>query len=147
MRSIISSVFLAGQVLLPSSSRILTISQWSAFSPARITQQSSAMILPQNTIRVGSDTERVGYKACSHQSHFLFRTSGFRHASSVSKSSTSRISGRLASLRAPRGLSPAPSPMNKAPCLVLNWRSDQSSMLCCSPYNCMSRRLLSRLAR
>ena len=58
--SICSSVFLAGQVERPFLSRMFTMSQCLAFSPARLMQQSLAMMLPHQRIRVGSEMERVG---------------------------------------------------------------------------------------
>ena len=114
-RSISSSVFLAAHVLRPFLSRMFTMSQWSAFAPARFTQQSKAIRLPQNTTSKSLDMLRVGNAAPSNQSHFLFRMSGLRQSSSVSKSSTRMQSGRTASFRVPRGLSPAPNALKAAP--------------------------------
>ena len=39
---------------------MFTMSQWSAISPARTTQQSLAMMLPQKMMSVASEMERVG---------------------------------------------------------------------------------------
>ena len=112
---ICSSVFFAGQVDFPLLSRMLTISQLFAIAPARAIQQSLAMILPHQSIRVGSEIERVGQSAPSNQSHFFLRVSGLRQSSSVSQSSRQMTSGRTASFLAPRGALPAPSATNLAP--------------------------------
>ena len=133
MRSMFSGVFFSGQVLLPSLSTMFTTSQWSARAPALATQVSLAMMLPQNTIRVSSLTERVGKSAFSHQSHFLSSTAGFLQSSSVSKSSTSSTSGRTASFLDPRGALPAPTPMNDAPPLVTKCRDVHWPGFICSP--------------
>ena len=82
--SICSSVFFAGHVLFPFLSRIFTTSQLFASLPARVIQQSLAMILPHHITSVGSEIERVGYKAFSTQSHFLLSVTGFLQSSSVS---------------------------------------------------------------
>ena len=60
VRSMSSSVFFSGHVLLPFLSRMFTMSQWSAISPARVMQQSLAMMFPQKMTSVGSEVERVG---------------------------------------------------------------------------------------
>ena len=118
--SIRSSEFFSGHVDFPLLSRMFTISQWSAFSPALFTQQSGAMILPQNTTSMSSLTDLVGNSAPSNHSHFFFRVSGLRQSWSVSKSSTRIVSGRTASFLVPRGDSSAPIALNVAPFVRLN---------------------------
>ena len=58
--SICSSVFFCGHVECPSLSRMFTMSQWRAFAPALLMQQSLAMMFPHHSIKVGSEMERVG---------------------------------------------------------------------------------------
>ena len=60
VRSMCSSVFFSGHVERPFLSRMFTMSQLSAISPARVTQQSLAMIFPQKMMSVGSDVDLVG---------------------------------------------------------------------------------------
>ena len=133
VRSINSSVFFSGQVERPFLSRMFTMSQWSAMSPARTTQQSLAMMFPQKMTSVGSEIDRVGYRAFSHQSHRFCIVSGFLVSSSVSKSSTSSTSGRMASLREPRGDCPAPIARNATPPLVTNSSSVHEPGVSCLP--------------
>ena len=145
--SIISSLFLAGHVLLPSLSLMFMISQLLASSPARLTQQSLAMMLPHHITRVGSLMERVGYKASLNQSHFFLSVSGLRQSSSVSKSSAMSTSGRIASLRLPRGADPAPRARNLAPERVVKSRSVHDPKFICSPYSCLRRAFVSKFLR
>ena len=133
VRSMSSSEFFSGHVEKPFLSRMFTMSQESAISPALTTQQSLAMMFPQKMTSVGSEMERVGYSAFSHQSQRFWMMSGFLVSSSVSKSSTSSTSGRMASLREPRGDCPAPSARNETFPLVVNSSSVHEPGISCLP--------------
>ena len=92
----------------------------SAFFANSVTVQKGAMMFPQTKKSNGDDIERVGINAFS--THFIpsVTLSGFRHSSSVSKSSNSKISTLKSSFLVPLGDCPLPKALKLTPYFVTN---------------------------